>query len=143
MWIFRYSRSIFCLPHQLNFSDIFDIFDLCLHWVSVVRGLNFSEIANLLWILKTLRLTFLTPSSISRRESKLFQVRSESFYQVLRWDWNSMLKIVKAKTQAFPILAKTIHTWCMQATEKKLKIFYVGHMRYSCLSVLKSHRWAG
>ena len=31
--IFRYGRSIFCLPHRPNFSDIFD---LCLHWVSVV-----------------------------------------------------------------------------------------------------------
>ena len=34
--IFRYGQSIFCLPHRPNFSDIFD---LCLHWVSVVRGL--------------------------------------------------------------------------------------------------------
>ena len=34
--IFRYSRSIFCLPHRPNFSDFFD---LCLHWVSVVRVL--------------------------------------------------------------------------------------------------------
>ena len=33
--IFRYSQSIFCLPLRPNFSDIFD---LCLHWVSVVRG---------------------------------------------------------------------------------------------------------
>ena len=32
--IFRYGRSIFCLPHRPNFSDIFD---LCLHWVFVVR----------------------------------------------------------------------------------------------------------
>ena len=31
--IFRYGRSIFCLPHRPNFSDIFD---LCLHWVFVV-----------------------------------------------------------------------------------------------------------
>ena len=31
--IFRYGRSIFCLPHRLKFSDFFD---LCLHWVSVV-----------------------------------------------------------------------------------------------------------
>ena len=31
--IFRYGRSIFFLPHQPYFSDIFD---LCLHWVSVV-----------------------------------------------------------------------------------------------------------
>ena len=35
--IFRYGRSIFCLPHRPNFSDIFE---LCLHWVSVVRGLD-------------------------------------------------------------------------------------------------------
>ena len=33
--IFRYGGSIFCLPHRPIFSDIFD---LCLHWVSVVRG---------------------------------------------------------------------------------------------------------
>ena len=33
--IFRYSRSIFCLPHQ---PDISDLFYLCLHWVSVVRA---------------------------------------------------------------------------------------------------------
>ena len=32
--IFRYAQSIFCLPHQPKFSDFFD---LCLHWVSVVR----------------------------------------------------------------------------------------------------------
>ena len=35
--IFRYGRSIFCLPHRPNFSDIFD---LCSHWVSVVRALR-------------------------------------------------------------------------------------------------------
>ena len=35
--IFRYGRSIFCLPHRPKFSDYFD---LCLHWVSVVRGLK-------------------------------------------------------------------------------------------------------
>ena len=34
---FRYGRSIVCLPHQPNFSDIFD---LCLHWVSVVRDFS-------------------------------------------------------------------------------------------------------
>ena len=35
--IFRHGRSIFCLPNRPNFSDIFD---LCLHWVSVVRGFD-------------------------------------------------------------------------------------------------------
>ena len=38
--IFRYGRSIFCLPHLPNFSDIFI---LCLHWVSVVRGLEYRK----------------------------------------------------------------------------------------------------
>ena len=35
--IFRYGRSIFCLPHWPHFSDIFD---LCIHWVSVVCKLK-------------------------------------------------------------------------------------------------------
>ena len=35
--IFRCGGSIFCLSHRSNFSDIFD---LCLHWVSVVRALD-------------------------------------------------------------------------------------------------------
>ena len=34
--IFRYGPSIFCLPDRPNFSEIFD---LCLHWVSVVRDI--------------------------------------------------------------------------------------------------------
>ena len=38
--IFRYVGSIFCLPHQPKFSDIFD---LCLHWVSVVRAYSDEE----------------------------------------------------------------------------------------------------
>ena len=32
---FVFGRSIFCLPHRPN---LLDIFDLCLHWVSVVRA---------------------------------------------------------------------------------------------------------
>ena len=39
--IIRYGGSIFCLPHRPNFSDILD---LCLHWVSVVRGLKDSSL---------------------------------------------------------------------------------------------------
>ena len=33
-----FNNSVFCLPHWPNFSDIFD---LCLHWVSVVRELSY------------------------------------------------------------------------------------------------------
>ena len=38
--IFRYGGSIFSLPHRPNFSDIFD---LCCHWVSVVRVYKLSK----------------------------------------------------------------------------------------------------
>ena len=51
--IFRYGGSIFCLPHRPNFSDIFDLY---LHWVSVVRALkwNFQ-----FWVLEVLCYFFL------------------------------------------------------------------------------------
>ena len=42
--IFRYGRSIFCLSHRPNFSDIFD---LCFHWVSVVRANTHWELTKL------------------------------------------------------------------------------------------------
>ena len=38
--IFSYGPSIFCLPHQPKISDFFD---LCLHWVSIVRALGWSR----------------------------------------------------------------------------------------------------
>ena len=38
--IFMYGRSIFCLPNRPNFSDIFD---LCLHCVSVVREIVYTH----------------------------------------------------------------------------------------------------
>ena len=38
--IFRYGRSIFCLPQRSKFSDFYD---LCLHWVSVVRVLDHAQ----------------------------------------------------------------------------------------------------
>ena len=36
--IFSYGRSIFCLPHRPKFSDFLS---LCLHWLSVVRGVYY------------------------------------------------------------------------------------------------------
>ena len=46
--IFRYGRSIFCLPYQPKISVFFD---LCLHWVSVVRAFNINStiLFTLLW----------------------------------------------------------------------------------------------
>ena len=44
--IYRYGRSIFCLPHWPKISGFFD---LCLYWVSVVRGPAFEiGLSNLL-----------------------------------------------------------------------------------------------
>ena len=40
--IFKYGQSIFCLPHKPNFSDNFN---LCLHWVSIVRGHAYEPIS--------------------------------------------------------------------------------------------------
>ena len=37
--IFRYGRSIFCLPYRPKSSDFFD---LCLHWVSVVCAITYT-----------------------------------------------------------------------------------------------------
>ena len=42
-----YGRSIFCLPHRPNFSDLFE---LCLHWVSVVYGTNVLSLIYILWL---------------------------------------------------------------------------------------------
>ena len=49
--IFRYGRSIFCLPHRPKFSDFFA---LCLHWVSVVRDTNQNDDA-LSWLQSSLK----------------------------------------------------------------------------------------
>ena len=40
--IYRYGRSKFCLPHRPKISD-----ELCLHWVSVVRGSGYKCKKNL------------------------------------------------------------------------------------------------
>ena len=42
--IFRSGRSIFCLSHRPKISDFFD---LCLHWVSVVRACTYHKKWNL------------------------------------------------------------------------------------------------
>ena len=39
--IYRYSRSIFCLPHRPKISGFSDT---CLHWVSVVRVYNSGKV---------------------------------------------------------------------------------------------------
>ena len=40
--IFMYERNVFCLPHRSNLSDIFD---LCLHWVSV-GGIAYRQVGS-------------------------------------------------------------------------------------------------
>ena len=80
---FRYSQSIFCLPHRPNFSDIFD---LCLHWVSVVRGYIFStseqaisefEVVEAEWRQrwKMMRRYFLLDLTLDIKHAKFYGVR--------------------------------------------------------------------
>ena len=38
-----YGCSLFCVPHRPNQSNIFD---LCLHWVSIVRGCSHFQVSN-------------------------------------------------------------------------------------------------
>jgi hypothetical protein len=59
--IFRYGRSIFSLPHRPNFSGIFD---LCLHWVSVVRELNHVETSEHVCPNGSERINFFFPSCV-------------------------------------------------------------------------------
>ena len=51
--IFRYGGSIFCMPHLPNFSDIFD---LLLHWVSVVREFRYVQLYVLYSVRKRMKL---------------------------------------------------------------------------------------
>ena len=45
--IYRYGQSIFCLPHRPKLSGFFD---LCVHWVSVVREREIPDsICNMTW----------------------------------------------------------------------------------------------
>ena len=44
--IYRYGQSIFCLPHRPKFSCLFD---LCLHWVSVVQSMTEAVFLTLGW----------------------------------------------------------------------------------------------
>ena len=44
--IVRNSRNIFCLPHRPKWSDFFDI---CLHWVSLVRVSPYARSRSLLF----------------------------------------------------------------------------------------------
>ena len=70
--IFRYGQSIFCLPHRPNFSDILD---LCLHWVSVVRGWKNCGIGCLI----RCTVNFV---------NQLFLIMSLVAHPLMCWSWN-------------------------------------------------------
>jgi len=86
--IFRYGQSIFCLPHRPNFSVIFD---LCIHWVSVVRVLKWKKIGRLGWFLKlkidfenqilTLFDSYFWPFNNSQKKSNPFLWSVQSYLQ--------------------------------------------------------------
>ena len=78
--IFRYGQSIFCLPHQ---PKITDFFELCLHWVSVVRDNMISVV-----IIYLLEIVFFFPK-ITFHQSIMCEITSSSFQPKVKrfWDW--------------------------------------------------------
>ena len=70
--IFRYGRSIFSLPHLPKFSDIFD---LCLHWVSVVRNNNS-------WKSALPHIFVQEPASIENYFQQIFKPSNQNFVQI-------------------------------------------------------------
>ena len=82
--IFRYGRSIFCLPHRPNFSDIFD---LCLHWVSVVRvHMYFISTLNL----NEVNIFFFIPKFFKKLALMINSHKESGIYFI------SMLKVLKS-----------------------------------------------
>ena len=82
--IFRYGRSILCLPHQPKISDFFD---LCLHWVSVVRAT-----ARALYVaskmvrdLQAFRKIFVLKYLIVDFLNKIYKLRSLCFFSLRYW----------------------------------------------------------
>ena len=81
--IFRYGRSIFCLPHRPKFSGFFD---LCLHWVSVVRAFGEAAVyafAFLLKFCKDLQRCFLYIFLSARRYVHENELSSLTFHLIL------------------------------------------------------------
>ena len=87
--IFMYGRSIFCLPHQPKF------FDLCLHWVLVVRGLiirkdctpMLTKILHGLSFLKTLLLKGWSRNWFHEKSSADVRTLFTGFSLEYYWEW--------------------------------------------------------
>ena len=76
--IFRYGRGIFCLPHRPNFSDDFD---LCLHWVSVVRACGRSSEIRISLQFPNIQTALLENCWTSEKKWKRFQKVSSFNYE--------------------------------------------------------------
>ena len=69
----RYGRSTFCLPHR---PKILGFFDLCLHWVSLVRGFGCRPSFIYSWLLELLFLLHSNPKKVG---FTLFQTKKVCF----------------------------------------------------------------
>ena len=76
--IYRYGRSIFYLPHRPNFSDDFD---LCLHWVSVVRACGRSSEIRISLQFPNIQTALLENCWTSEKKWKRFQKVSSFNYE--------------------------------------------------------------
>ena len=97
--IYRYGGSIFCLPHRPNFSDIFDF---CLHWVSVVRGLTNNRIS---WIWKSKKIGLQFGWMRQNINSGIRLKCSELFEQML---WRFVVELSITKNFCIDVFAKKI-----------------------------------
>ena len=78
--IFRYDQSIFCLSHRPKISDLFD---LCLHWVSVVcvhREQNKGIFSQIFDMGLTLMIFFISRIVKAQSWAILAAVRENFFY---------------------------------------------------------------
>ena len=150
--IFRYGRSIFCLPHQPKISDFFD---LCLHWVSVVRAT-----ARALYVaskmvrdLQAFRKIFVLKYLIVDFLNKIYKLRSLCFFSLRYWKAcfplllypsvccrpfflpRSVYSYMYTRTKL--LLLSTIYTlwhsrlWSFQGRDTKLERFLAKNQLYS------------
>ena len=133
--IFMYGRSIFCLPHWHKFSDFFD---LCLHWVSVVRVTYHAVSNNSLettYILFELPYYYLSRKTLvllpgdQRPEPRLKRIERGSFACCLCAHCDHFYQISSKNCYAwFPFW--THGTWSVGKKQSKVNTISGWHLNY-------------
>ena len=104
--VFRYGQSIFCLPHRPKFSDFFD---LCLHWVSVVRE-------NLYWN-KFWKLV------VFNKDSKQFAIEVSSNFYYMVGSMYTKIKNFSNENYQLLLLLQLLHSIIGHLVSLDLQLF--------------------